>query len=140
MTESGPTDTSNKKVVFVIDDERVIATTLGIILNNAGFEVHVFFSGEEAVESLDKLRPDLLITDVVMQGMSGIEAAIITRTKLPNCKILLFSGQAVTADLLESAQAQGHEFDILAKPVHPTVLLEKLLSHSEAQGSSPNSA
>ena len=50
MTESGPTDTSNKKVVFVIDDERVIATTLGIILNNAGFEVHVFFSGYAGYE------------------------------------------------------------------------------------------
>ena len=140
MTESGPTDGSNKKVLFLIDDERVIATTLAIILNNAGFEVHAFFSGEDAVDSSDKLKPDFLITDVVMRGMSGIEAAIITRKKLPNCKILLFSGQAVTADLMESAQAQGHEFEILAKPVHPTVLLEKPLGHSDAQSSSANSA
>ena len=45
---------------------------------------------------------------------------------LPNCKILLISGQAATADLLERARAQGHEFEILAKPVHPTDLLAKL--------------
>ncbi len=68
----------------------------------------------------------MLISDVIMTGMTGIEAAIQTRAKLPNCKILLFSGQAATADLLERARAQGHEFEILAKPVHPTDLLAKL--------------
>src|ERR1700755_1232519 len=68
----------------------------------------------------------MLISDVIMTGMTGSEAAIITRSKLPKCKILLFSGQAATADLLEKARAQGHEFEILAKPVHPTDLLAKL--------------
>ena len=45
---------------------------------------------------------------------------------LPRIKILLFSGQAATADLLEKARAQGYEFEILAKPVHPQDLLTKL--------------
>jgi hypothetical protein len=58
--------------------------------------------------------------------MTGIEAAIITRAKLPNCKILLFSGQAATVQLLEQARAQGHEFEILSKPIHPADLLERL--------------
>ena len=75
---------------------------------------------------LDSFQPDMLISDVIMTGMTGIEAAIITRQRLPSCKILLFSGQAATADLLEKARAQGHEFEILAKPVHPTDLLAKL--------------
>jgi hypothetical protein len=48
------------------------------------------------------------------------------RQSVPGCKILLFSGQAATADLLETARAQGHEFEILAKPVHPQDLLAKL--------------
>ena len=66
------------------------------------------------------------ISDVIMTGITGIEAAIEIRNKAPKCKILLFSGQAATADLLEKARAQGHEFEILAKPVHPTDLLAKL--------------
>ena len=70
--------------------------------------------------------PEVLIADVVMPGMTGIEAAIATRNKLPRCNILLFSGQAVTADLLAQASTQGHEFEILAKPVHPSDLLAKL--------------
>jgi CheY-like chemotaxis protein len=115
-----------RPIALVVDDEKVIATTLAVILSNAGFEAHALFSGQEAVDALETLQPDLLITDVVMPGMSGIEAAIITRRRLPKCKILLFSGQAATADLLETARSQGHEFELLPKPVHPTDLLAKL--------------
>lgn len=56
----------------------------------------------------------------------GIEAAVITRRRLPKCKILLFSGQAATADLVAVARSEGHEFKLLTKPVHPTDLLTKL--------------
>ena len=115
-----------KRRVIVVDDEQVIASTLAIILNQAGFEAIALFSGEEAIAELEHFQPDLLITDVIMPGMSGIEAALITRRKLPKCKILLFSGQAATSDLLDKARSEGHEFDILAKPVHPTDLLKKL--------------
>ena len=124
-----PTSTTAPKPrVLVADDEQVIANTLAIILNQAGFDARAVFSGEKAVEALDSFQPDMLISDVIMTGMTGIEAAIITRGRLPKCKILLFSGQAATADLLEKARTQGHEFEILAKPVHPTDLLAKLRS------------
>ena len=119
-----------KPRVLVADDEQVIANTLAIILNQAGFEARAVYSGEKAIESLDTFEPDMLISDVIMTGMTGIEAAIATREKRPKCKILLFSGQAATADLLEKARAQGHEFEILAKPVHPTDLLAKLRRQS----------
>ncbi len=119
-----------KPRVLVADDEHVIANTLAIILNQAGFEARAVYSGEKAIESLDTFEPDMLISDVIMTGMTGIEAAIATRAKRPSCKILLFSGQATTADLLEKAREQGHEFEILAKPVHPTDLLAKLRRQS----------
>ena len=125
MSES-PVATPAKRKVLVADDEQVIANTLAIILNQAGFEARAVYSGEKAVEALDSFQPDMLITDVIMTGMTGIEAAIATQAKLPSCKILLFSGQAATADLLEKARQDGHEFEILAKPVHPTDLLAKL--------------
>ncbi len=118
--------TGRKPRVLVADDEQVIDNTLAIILNQAGFEARAVFSGEKAVEEIDTFHPDMLISDVIMTGMTGIEAAIITRQRLPKCKVLLFSGQAATADLLEKARLEGHEFQILAKPVHPTDLLEKL--------------
>jgi CheY-like chemotaxis protein len=115
-----------KPKVLVVDDERVIADTLAIILNKAGFDASAVYTGTGAVERARSDRPDLIISDVIMPDMNGIEAAINIRAFLPSCKILLFSGQAATADLLESARAKGHDFEILAKPVHPQDLLAKL--------------
>ena len=114
--------------MLVADDERVIADTLAIILNQSGFEATAVYSGERAVEVAETLRPDMLISDVIMNDLNGIDAAIKIRSMLPGCKILLFSGQAATADLLDKVRGQGHEFEILAKPVHPQDLLARLRS------------
>ena len=117
-----------KQRVLVVDDEQVIADTLAKILDLNGYDASAVYTGTAAVESARSLRPDLIISDVIMPDMNGIEAAISIRAFLPACKILLFSGQAATADLLEDARAHGHEFEILAKPVHPSDLLAKLRS------------
>jgi len=119
-------ENANKPKVLVADDERVIADTLAMILNQSGFTARVAYTGEKAVELAAEYAPDMLISDVIMAGLNGIDAAIKIRSILPNIKILLFSGQAATADLLEKARAQGYEFEILAKPVHPQDLLARL--------------
>ena len=112
--------------VLVVDDERVIADTRAMILNQSGFEARAVYSGESALETVPIFEPDMLISDVIMADLNGIDAAIRIRRILPQIKILLFSGQAATADLLEKARAQGYEFEILAKPVHPQDLLNRL--------------
>jgi CheY-like chemotaxis protein len=115
-----------KPKVLVVDDERVIADTLAMILNQSGFQARAIYSGEGAVEMASSFVPDMLISDVIMADLNGIEAAIRIKALLPKIKILLFSGQAATADLLDNARKQGYEFEILAKPVHPQDLLNKL--------------
>jgi CheY-like chemotaxis protein len=115
-----------KPKVLVVDDERVIADTLAMILNQSGFDARAVYSGEKAVDLASTFTPDMLITDVIMADLNGIDAAIMIRSILPKIKILLFSGQAATADLLEKARAKGYEFEILAKPVHPQDLLSRL--------------
>jgi CheY-like chemotaxis protein len=70
--------------------------------------------------------PDLIITDVMMPGMTGIELAITISQTIPTCKILLFSGQAATVDLLEQARDAGYNFTTLTKPVHPTDMLRRI--------------
>jgi CheY-like chemotaxis protein len=119
---------ASKPKVLVVDDEKVIADTLAMILNQSGFSAQAVYSGTAAVKYARDTQPDLLISDVIMPDMNGIDAAIQIRSFLPKCKILLFSGQAATADLLETARQQGHEFEILAKPVHPEDFLAKLKS------------
>lgn len=117
---------SNKPKVLVADDERVIADTLAMILNQSGFEARAVYSGERALEEAPVFQPNMLISDVIMADLNGIDAAIRIREILPSIKILLFSGQAATADLLEKARSEGYEFEILAKPVHPQDLLSRL--------------
>ena len=121
-------ENAHKPRVLVADDERVIADTLAMILNQSGFQTRVAYTGEKALELASEFKPEMLISDVIMGGLNGIDAAIKIREILPSIKILLFSGQAATADLLEKARTQGYEFEILAKPVHPQDLLARLRS------------
>jgi len=112
--------------VLVADDERIIADTLGMILNQNGFEAATVYGGQKAVETARVFHPDVFLADVVMPGMSGIEAAIQICALIPACRVVLLSGQAATADLLRDARVRGHDFEILLKPVHPSHLLDRL--------------
>ncbi len=112
--------------VLVVDDEPIIASSLGMILRQHGYDAKSFTEPIEALRAARSDIPDLLITDVVMPGLSGIELAIQVQAICPSCKVLLFSGQAGTANLLETARSEGHDFEFLVKPVHPTDLLTKL--------------
>lgn len=112
--------------VLILDDEQVIANTLAMILNRNGFEAQAVYNGADAIEAARQIAPDVLISDVIMEGMTGIEVAIRISELAPRCKIILFSGQASTADLLQRAGAKGHSFELLVKPVHPRALLERL--------------
>jgi DNA-binding NtrC family response regulator len=104
----------------------MIASTLAQILNASGFEAKALFSGEHAVPVASEFQPDVLLTDVIMRGVSGIDVAMQIAEVLPACRVILFSGQASTADLLDRAKAQGYRFEMLAKPIHPRDLLSML--------------
>jgi DNA-binding NtrC family response regulator len=104
----------------------LITSTLAAILKMNGFSAKFFTCSQEALTAAGSNAPDLLISDVATPGISGIDLAIQMRTQFPMCKILLFSGQADTVDLLKDARAQGHQFDLLLKPVPPTDLLSEV--------------
>ncbi|HEV2115442.1 MAG TPA: response regulator [Terriglobales bacterium] len=112
--------------ILIVDDERRIADTSALILQAEGYETAAAYDGVSGLARCCEFHPHLVLTDVVMPGMSGIEMAIAIRREFPRCAILLISGQAATADMLESAQRQGHSFELLAKPVHPTTILRRV--------------
>jgi CheY-like chemotaxis protein len=115
-----------KPLVLVVDDERIIADTLSMILSRSGFSTLTAYDGLTGFEIAQRARPDLIISDVVMPGMTGVELAIAVTQMIPACKILLFSGQAATVDLLKDARNIGHDFSTLTKPVHPTDMLKRV--------------
>jgi DNA-binding response OmpR family regulator len=128
-----PGDVRFKKIL-VIDDEPCIADTLAIILSTQSYDVQVAYSAEKAIEVLAEWPPDLAIVDVMLPQMNGIDLAIVIRANYPACSILLFSGQPDTSALLEEAWRKGHKFEILAKPLHPTFILDavtRLLSSEQ---------
>lgn len=127
--DSGPPH--HKIRVLVADDEEIIAKTLATILNLAGYEVCAVYDGETAVKLLDIFQPNLIITDVTMPGLTGVEVAFAAQNTLPRCKILLFTGETTLHRLLGNTPAASLPFNLITKPVHPAdllALLKKLLS------------
>lgn len=114
------------RLVFVVDDRTTVAETLVMVLVRAGFRAIAFDDPAMALSAASIKHPDALISDLIMPRMTGIELAIRIRNAYPDCRVLLYSGQIDTADLLEQAKKEGHEFEILLKPVQPDRILEKL--------------
>jgi len=116
---------------LVVDDERIVTETLAIVFSNAGYETRGVESAEAAITLLeiDKWVPQFAIIDVCLGGMTGIDLAIMLKAQYPQVRVSLFSGRAETTEIIEEATKQGHSFDVIAKPVHPTVFLGMLASN-----------
>ena len=112
--------------ILVVDDDEAIVSTLRIILQNVGYEIAIARDGNEAIEVARQFLPNLLLSDVVMPGKDGVEAAMEIREMLPNCAVLLISGSAQVMDVMAKARAQWINFELMAKPVHPTELIRRI--------------
>ena len=84
------------------------------------------YDGESALEHARLLNPDLILSDVMMPRMSGLELVVRVHQFLPSCKILLMSGQVHMIDAGRDAAAKGHTSKILAKPFSLAKLLATL--------------
>lgn len=117
---------SRKKCrVFVVHGEPVIASSLAQILSHEGFEAKSFTQPLEALQVAGSHAPDILISDVGLPMVSGIDLAIGIREHRPGCKVLLFSTHANPA-VLSNPAVERHGFELIQKPVHPRELLERL--------------
>jgi CheY-like chemotaxis protein len=127
INSSVPQTEQHKPLALIVDDERVIADTLSIILAKNGFSTMTAYNAAQALELASAAMPDLLLSDVMMDpGMDGTELAMKLVERCPHCKVLLFSGHAATRDLLEKSRSAGHDFTLLSKPLHPADLLDRL--------------
>jgi DNA-binding NtrC family response regulator len=119
--------------ILVVDDEPMIADTLVNILKGEGYQAIGTSNGDSAIEWAARFFPDVVVSDVIMPGLNGIDTAKAILNKLPGCRIILFSGQAASTELVARAREEGYQFEVLAKPVNPDVLLHAISSkHSSA--------
>ena len=120
-----PMSVSSESVrVLVVDDERIIADTLVLILKTKEYDAVAAYSAEDAIGLAAVFRPHVVISDVVMENASGIDLEIYLQQEQPDCKVLLFSGKSD----LDLTELDGHNHTILSKPVHPERILEFVAS------------
>ena len=121
-----PEEDLERPVVLIVDDEPLIVESLAAILARSGFRVLKAYNGHAALQVAQRSAPELLITDVAMPGMDGIELAMKMVIANPDCKVLLFSAHASSLDLTPARRA-GYDFPLLAKPVHPKQMLARVM-------------
>jgi DNA-binding NtrC family response regulator len=100
--------------ILVVDDETSILNTLQILLRGEGFEVTVAVSGREALERFDDVAPDVVLTDIRMPGMSGLELLAAVRERDPELPVILMTAQASLQSAMQAVN-QG-AFYYLQKP------------------------
>jgi DNA-binding NtrC family response regulator len=88
------TNATDKPLVLVVDDETGILETLGILLKNAGFRVQTALGGRLGVEMLETARPDIVLTDVRMPNVGGLELLAAVRQTDGDLPVILMTAQA----------------------------------------------
>ena len=115
-----------KPRVLIVDDDQVIATTLAMILNRSGFEAVEAFSGPQALELAAASGFDILVTDVMMEPMNGVELAKAFCELHPEAQILLISGTTEAAATVLADFHCDRAFPLLKKPIYPGELIDRL--------------
>ena len=114
-----------KEKILVVDDVDTIARVYARFLERQGYEVRIAFNGEQALEEWNKFHPDLIISDIRMPKRSGFELANTIRKKAPKQKIILMTGYADEAEVLE--QQKSHGFPFFTKPADLQTVVSKIV-------------
>ena len=124
--------------VLIVDDDPEIIEILNYNLVNSGFQVKSAFNGIEAVKIAKKFIPDIILLDVMMPEMDGIEACIKIKEikKLSSTRIIFLSARG--EDFTQIAAFDAGADDYINKPVKPKILIKKISSIAKRLNSSKN--
>jgi DNA-binding response OmpR family regulator len=101
--------------VLLVDDEKEYVTTLAERMHMRGFEPEVAFSGEQALEILENSIPDIIVLDLKMPGIDGLEVLRRVKKSHPQIQVIILTGHGSERD--EAAARRWGAFDHLQKPV-----------------------
>lgn len=107
--------------ILIVDDEPSVADALRIILEDGGHEVAVASTGRGGLELAGRRRFDLVISDVRLPDISGLELLSAARCERPGCPVILITSHPTTN--LRTEALAGGAFDLLPKPFHPSDVL-----------------
>ena len=110
-------------VIMVVDDDQDLAEMLGIVLNGAGFEVDLVNSGDQVMTIFDSHEPDLVLLDVMLPGLSGIEVCKIIREK-SMVPIVMLTAKGDSYDVVKGLEAGADDY--VVKPFNPSELVARI--------------
>lgn len=134
-TESGPASASmfgvnDKTRVLVVDDEKLLASMLALVLVKNGYDALAAFNGNDAIAAAQNFHPDILITDYNMPGMTGLDAASEIKRMCPAVRVVVLTGatELVRPGFLDRT---GYSFHHMVKPIATDELVRLVQSQVE---------
>jgi len=110
--------------ILLVDDDHLIRQTLGPALEDQGWRVVTADSGETAVAALDRGEYDLVLTDLVMSGIDGLEVLRAARERHPACAVILLTGYGELRSAIEALRADADDY--VLKPCNLDEILLRL--------------
>jgi CheY-like chemotaxis protein len=110
--------------ILVVDDEDAIRLTLSTLLRRRGYAVTTAASGAEALALIDQQRFDLLLLDLMMPGLTGIDVARYAQQHQPAAAILFLTGSSAIGERVDSHELE--QFDYLLKTASPQEVLDQV--------------
>lgn len=117
---------SNSNRILLVDDEKDILEFLSYNLIKEGFEVKTCNNGSSALKIIEEFRPNLIVLDVMMPGMDGIETCEIIRSNPKYDDIIITFLTARSEDYSQVAGLEAGADDYIKKPVKPKVLVSRV--------------
>jgi two-component system response regulator HydG len=113
----------------VVDDESGILDTLRILLRNEGFEPHTAHGGKQGLEMLAELAPDVVLTDIRMPNVTGVELLTAARAGAPDTPVILMTAQATLQSAIQAVKEGA--YDYIQKPFRNDELVASLRRAAE---------
>jgi DNA-binding response OmpR family regulator len=113
----------NSKILLV-DDETEFVSTLAERLNLRGFDVNVATDGESAIQMVEESQPNLMILDLKMPGLGGLEVLKQVKEMNPDIKVILLTGHGSTKEGIEGMNLGASDY--LMKPINIEELIPKM--------------
>jgi len=117
---------SSSQRVLIVDDDHLVADTLGIIFEQNGFETIACYSADDGLHSARSFRPDLLLCDIAMPGRDGLSLVREISEEMPSCRILVLTGSYANIPHVKACTDRlMRPIGLLTKPCPPEDLLRK---------------
>jgi CheY-like chemotaxis protein len=107
------------KTILIVEDDEILRQSISTLLESEGYEVFSAAGGVEALEILEKLKPALIITDIIMEGTDGFDIILHTKKQIPETKIIAISGGSSvgTERYMDTAKSLGVDHSSHSAPI-----------------------